>query len=230
MQISKNQQFSKTIIKCPKCGTQQEVEQTSVIHNNTPQLKQLLEGSLNKFSCTKCHTQFYLETPLFFRDDKQRYYIYFIPLQDKTKWSEAQITMNKVIKQAFANDTNKIPPDCRLTIDRKQFIEKIAIHNNGLDDRIVEYIKYQLYNNKNEKKAIDNMRYELLYDFSAQDSEILPFVVFDREMGKPISSAHIPFDTYKELDATFGGNPKYKEEMKKIFNGFYVNVDCLLHF
>ena len=106
------------------------------------------------------------------------------------------------------------------------FIEKIFLHTHQLDDKLVEYVKYQLYGNPVQR--IDPVRSELLYDFSTCDGEKLAFVVVDRESGRAIAGAHIPMAVYEELAAAFLNDGTFQDELDSLFPGYYVSVDRLI--
>jgi hypothetical protein len=117
------------------------------------------------------------------------------------------------------------PPECRLVFSRRRFIEKITLLEKGYNDRLVEYIKYQLINNA--KEDIDAVRTELLYDFSCEDATILRFLLFDRETGRSAQAAHIPASVYQDLEETFEHNTSLQEELESLFPDVIVSVDNL---
>jgi hypothetical protein len=123
-------------------------------------------------------------------------------------------------------DGGEQPPECRLTVTRKSFVEKISIHVSRLQDRLIEYVKYQLYTGREHR--IDPVRYELLYDFTAGDGHKLPFLVMDRESGRATAAAHIPMKVYSELAEMFLPGSALAEELNALFPGCFVSVERLL--
>jgi hypothetical protein len=113
----------------------------------------------------------------------------------------------------------------RLVRVRAELVEKIAILRAGLDDRLVEFVKYQFFLRR--EQALDPQRKELYYDFSATGKEKLAFVVFDRMSGKAESAAHLPMDVYRELAAAFLTSDDLQEELQKLFPGYVVNAASL---
>lgn len=212
-------------VTCPHCGEQQTVETVTVLRPGDAAVQELFEGELNSVTCDSCGTGFLLDTPLVYRDDEARWLIYFIPLDDATQWEQAEKQMATLSESIFDADAID-PPECRLTLTRRAFVEKISLLQHRLDDRLVEYIKYQLY--RAPDSSIDPIRGELLYDFSSHESDQLAFVVFDRESGQAIAATHIDYDLYEALAAESAGEEGIGDEMDELFPGYYVSVDRLL--
>ena len=213
-------------VTCPKCGEAQQATIVTAIHRDDAALDSLFDGSLNRVSCESCGVLFLLDVPLVYRDDDARYLIYFMPLANPGDWERAEADMRKLTQHVFEDGAGLDPPECRLTVSRRGFIEKIALHLHRLDDRLVEYVKYQLQSGP--ARRVDPIRSELLYDFSAGDPDTLCFVVVDRESGEASAGAHLPMDVYNELAEVFLGDGGMEDELEKLFPGYYVSVDRLL--
>jgi len=212
-------------VLCPYCQEPQQVEVVSCIHHDDNELlEQLFHGTINRADCRKCGRMFALNFPVVFRDDPRHYLVYFLPLDDPSRWNEAEEQMQELTATIFTEEQIE-PPVCRLTISRASFIEKVALHLADLDDRLVEYIKYQLYNRG--EQSIDPVRQELFYDFTNSDADKLAFVVFDRETATAVASAHIPRDVYDELNATFFSSSGLRKELDALFPGCYISVERL---
>ncbi|MCF7854345.1 MAG: hypothetical protein K9N51_06070 [Candidatus Pacebacteria bacterium] len=213
-------------VSCPTCECTQTITPVTVLHSDTDELEKLFQGHLNTVTCSSCHAQFRVQAPLLFRDDEHRFLVYYAPLEDRGKWDEAEKQMRQITANVFGNASLDELPDCRLTLTRRSFIEKIALHLDGLDDRVVEYVKYQLYNNPEQN--VDAVRYELLYDFTASDDDKLAFILFDRESGTAQAATHIPRHVYEEVAEAFLKDDDMREELEALFSGYYVNVEKLL--
>ena len=164
--------------------------------------------------------------PILFRDDDNRKLIYYIPAEQRSAWREADQEMERITQSVFEMGGDVKEPDCRLTLTRRSFIEKIALHLEKKDDRIIEYIKYQLF--RRPEGQINPVRTELLYDFSNKEEDKLKFILFDRETGKPSAATHVPTQLYDELVETFLKDDDMKEELEALFSGRFVNVEKLL--
>ena len=215
------------VIECPKCDTPREVIPVTVLRPGDKALADLFAGRLNVVVCAHCGTSFTLEVPVLFRDDAARHLIYFLPLDNPGKWREAEQQMDALTGKVFADEPELAPPSCRLTFRRSDFVEKIAILLRGLDDRVVEYIKYQLLHHPGEGFGLDPVRQRLLFDFSREEDENLAFLVYDRETNQPGARTHLPMDTYREIADMLLGNKSLEEELDQLFPGAYVSVERL---
>lgn len=200
------------------------MEATTTVRPGESALDELFHGELNKAVCSHCGTEFLLQVPVVFRDDEGRYLVYCLPVDNKHADQQVEDQMESLTDEVFSEFDTEDVPDCRLTLNRRQFIEKIAIHLKGLDDRLIEYVKYQLY----QKGEIDAVRSELLYDFSDNDPTRIQFLIFDRETGEASAGADLPREVYDELAETFLSDEGLAEEVEKLFPSYNVTVEKLL--
>lgn len=211
-------------VPCPSCGSDVAVEVSCIITPGSDELRELFAGALNQNRCPQCGASFVLGTPLVFRDSEQHFIVYYMPIDDRSSWREVEARITDIGNRVFAEIPENARPQCRLTFRRRNFIEKIASHRAGLDDRLLEYVKYQLYNRPVD--PIDQIRSELLFDFSGADDDKLVFLLFDRETGEPTGAAHLPMEVYHELEEAFRGD-SLEEELDHLFPGPYVSVERL---
>ena len=213
-------------VRCPRCASDQDVAPVTVLRPGDADLDMLFKGQLNQVRCSACSVPFLLDVPILFRDDERLRLVYFIPLEDPRQWPEAEERMKGITERLFPADEWPQLPACRLTVTRRTFIEKIALFIGNVDDRIVEYLKFQLYQRPASK--IDPIRTELLYDFSSNGGDRLAFLLFDRETGQPTAAAHYPMDVYTDLVSMFLDGEEMEAELVKLFPGYYVSVERLL--
>ncbi len=213
-------------VSCPQCGASQEVEPITVLTPDDDELEALFKGHLNQVLCEQCEAAFMLRIPLLFRDDDDRFMVYYLPLDDRTKRAEVEKQMATVTQSIFGDTPPDERPELRLVMTLRRFIEKIAIHMHGLDDRIVEYVKYQLY--RHPEQRIDPVRTELLYDFSQDDPDKLAFILFDRERGEAEAGTHLSLSLYDELAESFLQDEEMRSELNDLFPGYMVSVDQLM--
>jgi hypothetical protein len=214
-----------TIVRCPACHAEVEVALTYSIEPGTQDFKRLFEGKLNQANCASCSTGFAVSTPLVYRDDAGGLLVYQMPLDDQSSWQDVEQQVEELADGIFKDLDEELKPDCRVTFHRRNFIEKIASFAAGLDDRLLEYIKYQLYNREDE--PVDRVRYELLLDFSHGDEQRLVFLLFNRETGDASNAAYIPMATYEDLEDAFQNDTGLAEELDRLFPGAYVSVERL---
>jgi len=212
-------------VACPHCGDVQTVETVTVLRPGAA-VQKLMEGSLNRVTCEACETPFLVESPLLFRNDPHRFLAYYLPVEGRDGRVDAEREMQRVTERIFGPDDEDAKPTCRLTVDRRGFVEKIAISLNDLDDRLVEYVKYQLYSR--EGNGIDPIRSQLFYDFSSTSEANLCFILFDRETGQAQAAALIPMELYDELREAFLGSENLRGELESLFPGCIVSAADLL--
>ena len=210
---------------CPSCSAEIVVSPTSVVTENTAQLHDLFKGILNKFQCTKCDGEFLYDTPIVYRDNEHRYVIYYHTSSTDDNLSEALAYMQEVYDNLFRDLSDNEKPISRLTLKRKDLVEKIKIHQHGYDDRLIEYIKYQLFQHSDN---LDCASLDLLFDFASSNSENLVFLAFDRKTGNAHYSLEFPAEEYEKLNRDFLSPPETAKEFDKLFNGHYVHVGTLL--
>jgi len=205
------------------------VAPVTVLRPRSVALRQLLKGTLNRVTCSACSTGFVLDVPIVYRDDAGRFLVYFLAVAEDEQRETLERQMRQVTERAFGKEQGLAPPTCRLVTDRRALIEKIALHERGLDDRVVEYVKYQMLGNRHGGQRLDPVRDRLLYDFSAEaEGETLAFIVFDRESGKPRAGAHLPMDVYREVGEAFSTSTEMRDELQALFPGYEVNAERLL--
>jgi len=215
------------MIECPHCLSVQQVCPITVLRPDDKALGDLMAGKLNLVQCAECDSSFPLNVPILFRDDDSSFLIYLLPLEDNTEWETAEKQVARIAHTVFGQDSSSAPT-CRLVLMHRDFIEKIAIHQRGLDDRIIEYVKFQLYKNPNFAGELDPVRHRLLFDFSPAADDTVSFIVFDRESSDATAGTHLAMEDYLEVEKTFFGNIKLKAEFEALFPGHYVSVDRLL--
>ena len=220
-QSSTNEEYA----SCPHCNASQCIEPVTAVYPDSEELDSLFNGTLNRFQCSACEQKFSVKVPVLFRDEENHALVYYIPAEDRKDWQEAENQMDKVLKQVFSNLPDDELPHCRLTLTYRGFIEKTSLLMNGFDDRVIEYLKYQLF--KDEQRQLDPYRTEMLYNFSQQDENYLNFLLFDRETGSSASALDVPKELYDELAESILKDEDVKNELEEMFSGYFINVEKL---
>jgi len=210
-------------IKCPKCGEMQEVQLfESVNVKRQPELRdQLMANKINEVICSACEFSFRVDKPLLYIDPDHRLLIYMIPA------SEAQYETGEDQFNEFIRNMLKLlpadfrAPEVQLVFNRTELIERIFLLEAGLNPRIIEYIKHQIYSQNGprippETKAIL---------FNAQDSneETLCFIVQDIASRKFEAVLQYQRDTYVGLDEMFSEGEK-SADLIELFPGPYFSA------
>ena len=172
-------------IACPLCGQEQQVELwDSVVVDADPELREtLLGGRLNRVECAGCHKSFRIEKPLIYQDREQDVFIHFDPLVGGRTVADAE----KAFAAAMA-ELNRLlppdvpPPDTHLVVEWSELVERVFLLEEGLDARLVEHVKYMMYQQNPDKLSAEKKN--LLFDAQDSTDEQLCFVVQDRATKK----------------------------------------------
>ena len=214
------------MIQCPKCANRMEAPVVRVLQPGSAACKQLFTGKLNCSKCTKCGTAFQIEVEqLIFKDPETAFILVQTPLPDESQQEALEQEVDCMATDA-AYQENLERPTVRLVFNREDFLEKIALHLRDLDDRLVEYAKFQLFQNTGGASLMPQL-HRLLYDFSNSDEQKMQFIVFDRESGKPCASLHLPMQDFKDMVEEFEQNENLQKELERIFPNCFVQVDRL---
>lgn len=219
-------------ICCPHCGAElKDVRPVTAFCREdktvVAELFKGVNGKFNVFPCAACGKDVRLDLALVYRDEENSRLIYYLPPADHTTIAAAEKAINQIVTQLFGEGAPPSEvPDCRLTLSIQEFIEKIALLEDGLDDRVVEFIKYHIY--LRNEYDINPQKVTLLYNFTSPDPELLEFVIFNRTTGKPDNATNVPMTLYHEVKDALMTNKELHEEVCRLFRGrYYVNATAL---
>jgi hypothetical protein len=221
--MSKSKTFH---IKCPSCDVQQDVSlYESVNVGNDPELKQLLlENTLNRVECIDCDTSFRVDMPLLYSDPKHNILIHWIPETEELDKDAIIEDFDQSLEQI--NDllpADITTPNVRLVLTRVELVELIFIIEEGLNERVVEYVKYSIYTRNIEK--VDPKGFRLLLNVHDSTEEELCFVMQNVEtqgLGKVLRYGRTAYQSMCDL---YDENP---EEFFEMFPGPYISAQNLL--
>jgi len=221
-----SQQRQYTIL-CPKCAHEQTVELYESINvQASPELKErLLHNRLNLVECGGCQASFRVDKPLLYSDPALRLMIYLIPLKGATV-EEGCAQFGECIKRVNEILPQDIPvPSIHLVFSQVELVERIFLVESGLNERVVEYIKYLIYS-KNAGKLEPEDKILL---FNAEDStpEKLCFVVQDAKTRRLESVLHFSREVYQDLLDMFDSD-EHTPNLLELFPGPYINARLVL--
>jgi len=191
-----------------------------------PALKEtLLANQINVLECPSCGFSFRIDKNLLYHDPEKHLMIYLFDCS----WEDYEAAQNefletiKGISQALPADVT--PPQVHLVINRNELVERIFLHEAGLNERIIEYIKYQIYTRSPE--AGDPESKTLL--FNAQDSsgEELCFVIQNAETGKLEGMLNYKREAYDAFTEMFEKDDEVGN-IFELFPGPYISARTLL--
>lgn len=214
-------------LACPHCSEHFDFDPITVLTPDSEHLPNLLHGTLNCVACPKCQAMLNVPAQLIYRDH-QRPFMVVQPAHPLPADEEAALALQldeSATEEARAEGLQR--PTVRLVFTRPDFIEKIALHQQGLDDRLVEYAKYQLFNGGAE--GITPQRHRLLFDFTQKEAGRLTFFIYDRKTGRPIRVLQVPMEEFQRLSEEFLSNADLQAELDHCFPGCRVDIDMLLN-
>jgi hypothetical protein len=218
---------SKTFnIKCPSCGVQQDVELYEAVNAGAePELKQaLLENRLNRVECIDCEASFRVDMPMLYSDLQHNILIHWIP-------ATAELTEEQVIEefdQSLEQINEMLPadiaaPNVCLVLTRVELVELVYIIEAGLNQRVVEYVKYSIHTRNLEK--VDPKKFRLLLNVQDSTDDELCFVMQDVESQTLGSVLRYGRPAYQSMVELYDETP---EEFLEMFPGPCISARNLL--
>ncbi len=214
-------------IRCPQCQQDQDVQLYEAVNvQHSPELKQrLMANQLNTVTCGQCGLTFRVDKPLLYHDPAKRFMIYQIPVSGKSaEEGERQFTDSLgQLSSLMPKDIQS--PDVSLVFSRTELVERIFLRDAGLNERIIEYIKYMIYTRNSAK--VDAARKILLFDAEDSTPEALCFVVQDAESRKLEFVLQYDRKTYAALCETFDKDDQ-TPTLLELFPGPYISARRLV--
>lgn len=132
-------------VNCPSCGETRSFERYDRIDvSKTPQFRAaLIDWELFKFTCNHCDHQVIIEYPTLYVDEENKAVIQYLPSNFSDRGS---VTSIKELAAEF--DTSKYK--CRVVTNLEDFVEKVQIFSEDMDDRAIEFMKYLKSPNEEE--------------------------------------------------------------------------------
>ena len=204
-------------ITCPACGTSQDITLVEVLNAQTdPDLKEdLMHNRLNRVSCSNCDIDFRVDLPLLYTDAKEELMIHWVPENEDANREQILEEFDEAIERMNAETDEQVPvPNVRLVMTRVELIELIYMVEAGMNQRVVEYVKYSIYTRNQEKLNPECHRMLLNVEDSTDDE--LVFVmqhVEDQQLGQVLGYGRSAYESLLEL---FADDP---EEFAEMFRG-----------
>ena len=190
-------------ITCPFCGTHQEIRLVEVLNaQSDPSLKEdLMRNKLNRVTCTDCGNNFRVDLPLLYTDSKLDIMIHWVPENDSASREQILEEFDEVIEHINSDSSLKgSTPNVRLVTTRVELVELIYLMEAGMNQRIVEYIKYNIFTRNQEK--IDPKIHRLLLNVEDSTVDELFFVtqnVEDQKLGQVLRYGRSAYDSLVDL-------------------------------
>lgn len=198
--------FHKETLKCPTCQESIEAvfwDKITIEETAELQFKEDVKtGKLFKAVCPNCQMTYHLNYPVLYEDKQHHFMIYYIPNESKNV-------------QVDFPDTNDSSYTYRIAGTYFEFIEKILIFENQLNDIVIELIKaVMLQKEKNLQKC------KGVY-FAALSDKKISFQI----LGHEHAFISYPRDAYEELakNLKFRQIDDFQLINLKTFNNFIIS-------
>lgn len=125
-------------VECPRCKEKSSFTVWTSLNTETDSEKkeEVLSGKIFLFRCPHCGTETYVLFPLLYHDPEHAFMVWFVPDSRET---EADLPPD--MKDCFSDRGYRF----RLTSRMADFVEKILIMEDGLNDIVIEAVKRDIY-------------------------------------------------------------------------------------
>jgi len=208
-------------IRCPQCGHEQNVELYDSINvSQQPELKTaLFENRLNRVLCLSCEASFRIDKPLLYHDPDRNILIHWMPdtaVSREEILDEFDKSMEE-LRAALPEDIE--PPRVRLVFTRAELVELVFIIEAGMEERVVEYIKYAIH--MQNMKRMPPAEKQLLLNVQDSTSDELLFAVQNVATSELEDILRYPRSAYRNVRELYRKTP---DEFIELFPGPYISA------
>jgi len=214
-------------ISCPNCSNELDVTLYDSINvESDPSLRdELMENKLNGITCPSCEFSFRVDKPLLYCDPARKLFIYWLPTAEDLYDSGAESFQDTVAKMSGMVPENVTMPEIHLVFTRTELVERIFLNEGGLDERVIEYIKYLIFTKNLDQ--LDPKEKTLLFNAEDSTEESLVFVVQDVETRKLESVISYNRSAYQAFCEMFDQDDQ-TAVLLEMFPGPYISARALL--
>lgn len=214
-------------IQCPKCGERQEVELFESINvAETPELRdRLMANELNAVTCSACGFGFRVDKKLLYNDPERRLMVYWFPGHEKDyRENQQQFTdMLRALNESLPDEFEA--PVVHLVFQRAELVERIFMLEAGLNERVIEYIKYMMYSKNMDR--LNPAEKGLLFNAQDSNDDSLFFVIQDIGSHKLEGMMQYDRSAYDALCEMFDKDEQ-TASLLALFPGPYISARDLL--
>jgi len=174
--------MAKKQFKCPNCGAAGTITIDPILHvSKDPDAKaRVLCGEYFQWECPQCAKQYLIDDVFLYYDDLKGLMVYYVPGHKKPTLPVPTLIRTK-------DDFDWHGSTLRVTSRFLDLAEKIRIFDAGLDDRVVEAVKF--YCNVNFEKAGQTAHNILFEELDADDTLFFSVYHGDNCTGLPVPMA-----------------------------------------
>ncbi len=189
-------QWKKTTVGCPACLEDCEFTICSFIDiAEDPDLKEsIFDRSLFRFTCPECGEEILVSYSCTYFDSDNNFMVALIP----------------------EKDDSSLETDCytlRIVRSINEFVEKIALMEDGIDDRIIELYKIMLEDQFEEERHGAEI---LGIYYSGQNSDTKSLLFYIITGNAENCRAELSFDTYTAISGQLEKSAKFDESCTEI--------------
>ena len=191
-----------------------------------PDLRQrLLANGINVVRCEECELSFRVDKPLLYHDPVRRIMIYLVPFSEDTLETGERQFADLLLRLDGLLPADIPAPNIGLVCSRIELVERIFLLEAGLNERIIEYLKYLLYTRNAER--LNPASKELLFNAEDSTEESLCFVVQDIKTRKLEAMLKYDRSVYAALSEVFDRDEQ-TPRLLELFPGPRISARALL--
>lgn len=204
---------------CSHCGTHNEAERTASVNaDRRPDLRQeILDGTFQRETCTKCSTVLRLRPHLVYLDIGREQWVMVEPADSIEHWQQIEADAHKTWDRAFGSGATPQGREMgqtmqvRLVFGWTALREKLLCRELGLDDVIIEMLKLDLLRDMGDAPIADQTELRL----RGGNAETLQFDWLELASERAIEGVEVPRADYDEIVA----DPDEWAELRARFDG-----------
>ncbi len=189
-----------TTLTCPHChqAFDATVDRTIDAETDSDLLRLILEGTYGQTTCPHCLTKLYADTPLTVSDREHGTTLEFTATTDPIVVQRTAEHLMATIAERSANQ------QYRLVMHFDDLREKLIMLKSGLDDRVVEVMKFAAAKKRREIKPNETFDRVMFYRRSGEG-----FLVFLDNLSRTVAEVPFKRTTYQAVKArmTLTGSP-----------------------
>ncbi|MBS5491669.1 MAG: CpXC domain-containing protein [Sutterella wadsworthensis] len=189
-----------TTLTCPHChqAFDATVDRTIDAETDSDLLRLILEGTYGQTTCPHCLTKLYADTPLTVTDREHGTTLEFTATTDPIVVQRTAEHLMATIAERSANQ------QYRLVMHFDDLREKLIMLKSGLDDRVVEVMKFAAAKKRREIKPNETFDRVMFYRRSGEG-----FLVFLDNLSRTVAEVPFKRTTYQAVKArmTLTGSP-----------------------
>lgn len=199
--------YTEVIVTCPKCNKEHSIRIWRSINTTlNPEMKAAVrDRSAFLFECSSCGEKKYMDYGFLYHQMEDRIMIHYASTNENA--NEIYEMLNGNDPTGMITDMKKDNYLIRIVRSQNELCEKIAIFDEGLDDRIIEIFKIYILVTF-QKDHPDCKQIETLY-FKNGEKNLIQILAD----GESYGAAEIPDKFYKELCEKYRGKfPDIRED------------------